>query len=129
MSTTWPEVQKHMRDSYKLADDTPDMISMIWTYEEGRQQKILIRRYRAADREMLEFKSAFAHRSDAEPEALLRDNASLPIATVALSGDVYLVVYNALLGNLAMPDLNFLLSRIAAVADRLEEKHAGEDQF
>jgi hypothetical protein len=129
MPTTWPQIQKHMRDSYKLADDTPDMVSMVWTYEEGRAQKILLRRYRAAEQEMLEFKSAFARRSDAEPEDLLRDNASLPIATVALSGDVYLVVYNALLGNLSMKDLDFLLSRVAAVADRLEEKHAGEDRF
>ena len=129
MPTTWPLVQKHMRSSYKLADDTPDMLSMVWTYEEGRTQKILVRRYKADDREMLEFKSAFGRRDDAQPEALLRNNASLPLATVALSGDVYLVVYNALMHNLSTDDLDYLLSRVAAVADRLEEKHAGNDKF
>ena len=98
-------------------------------HDEGRTQKIIVRRYRAAEREMVEFKSAFARHGDAEPEALLRDNASLPLATIALSGEVYLVVYNALLDTLAMADVEFLLSRVAAVADRLEEKHAGGDHF
>ena len=129
MPITWSQVQKHMRATYKLADDTPDMISMVWTYEEGRTQKILVRRYKAAEREMVEFKSAFARREDVEPEALLRDNASLPLATTALSGDVYLVVYNALLTGLSDDVVDFLLSRVAAVADRLEEKHAGADRF
>ena len=51
--TTWPDIQKHLRGSYKLADDTPDMISMIWSYDDGRKQKILVRRFKAAEREML----------------------------------------------------------------------------
>jgi hypothetical protein len=88
-----------------------------------------VRRFEAAGREMLEFKSAFARRGDVEPEVMLKDNAKLPLATVALSGDVYLVVYNALLDHLVMDDLDFCLSRVAAVADTLEEQYVRQDAF
>ena len=109
--TTWPDIQKHLRGSYKLADDTPDMISMTWSYDDGRKQKLIVRRFKAAEREMLEFKSPFARRGDVDPTEMLEDNGKLPLATVALSGDIYLVVYNALLENLHIADFDFILSR------------------
>ena len=127
--TTWSDVQKHMREKFKLQDDHPDMMSMVWSYDDGRSQKVILRRFEAADREMVEFKSAFATKGDVDAETMLQDNSKLPLATVALSGDVYLVVYNALLHTLVMDDLEFCLSRVAAVADTLEEKYVRQDRF
>lgn len=127
--TAWSDVQKHMRGKYKLHDDGPDMMSMVWSYEDGRSQKIIVRRFEAAGREMLEFKSAFARRGDVEPEVMLQDNSKLPLATVAMSGDVFLVVYNALLSHLVLDDFDFCLSRVAAVADTLEERYVRQDKF
>lgn len=127
--TAWSDVQKHMRDKYKLQDDHPDMLSMVWLYEDGRSQKIIVRRFEAAGREMVEFKSAFARKGDVDAETMLADNSKLPLATVALSGDVYLVVYNALLDHLVLDDFDFCLSRVAAVADTLEEKYVRQDTF
>jgi hypothetical protein len=129
MTMTWPTIQKHLRGRYKLADDTPDMISMIWSYDDGRKQKLIVRRYKAAEREMLEFKSPFARRGDVDPTTMLEDNGKLPLATIALSGDIYLVVYNALLAHLDLGDFDFILSRVAAVADTLEEKYVTRDEF
>ena len=126
---SWAETQKFVREKYRLQDDQPDMISMVWLYDDGRKQKIVVRRYKAAGRELLEFKSAFARQGDVDPVVMLRDNSKLPLATVALSGDVYLVVYNALLENLHFDDLDFILSRVAAVADTLEEKYVRRDDF
>jgi hypothetical protein len=127
--TTWADVQKHMRDEYKLQDDQPDMLSMVWSYDDGRSQKVIVRRFEAAGREMIEFKSAFARKGDVEAEAMLAENSKLPLATVALAGEVYLVVYNALLSHLVLDDFDFCLSRVAAVADTLEEKYARQDTF
>lgn len=129
MTTTWPDLQRHMRAKYRLHEDQPDMMSMVWSYDDGRMQKIIARRYKAADREMVEFKSPFARVGQVDPETLLRDNAKLPLATVALSGEVYLVIYNVLLDHLAIDDFDFLLERVAAVADTLEEKYVRADTF
>ncbi|MFT4624122.1 MAG: hypothetical protein ACI8PZ_002781 [Myxococcota bacterium] len=127
--TTWAEVQRHMRARFRLQDDQPDMMSMVWTYEDDRSQKIIVRKYKAANRDMVEFKSAFARKGDVDPVVLLEDNSKLPLATVALSGSVYLVVYNLLLDHLHLDDFDFVLSRVAAVADALEEKYVRKDEF
>jgi len=129
MTTTWTAIQQHMRGKYQLQDDTPDMMSMVWVYDDNRSQKIIVRRFRSAGRELVEFKSAFARRVDVEPETLMTENSRLPIATVALSGDVYLAIYNALLDHLHLDDFDFLLSRVAGVADTLEEKFVRRDEF
>jgi hypothetical protein len=125
----WSNIQTHMRAKYRLQDDQPDMMSMVWRYEDGRSQKMVVRKYKAAGRDMLEFKSAFARHGEVDPTEMLRDNAKLPLATVALSGDVFLVIYNALLGSLSLEDFDFVLSRVAAVADTLEEKYLRRDEF
>jgi hypothetical protein len=129
MSTTWPDVQRHMRGKYRLQDDQPDMMRLVWSYDDGRMQKILVRRFKAAGRELVEFKSPFARRGQVDPAVLLEDNARLPLATVALSGDVVLVLYNALLDHHELEDFDFVLSRVAAVADTLEEKYVRKDEF
>ena len=126
---TWNELREHVRKTYRLDDDEADMVSMVWGYDDGRSQKIILRRYEAFDRSLVELKSAFARRKDAEPEVLLRKNAELPLATVALAGDVYMVVYNLLLDHLDFDDLDLYLSRVAAVADTLEETYAKRDVF
>ena len=126
---TWNDLREHMRKTYRLADDEADMLSMVWSYDDGRSQKIIIRRYEAFDHTLIELKSAFARRKDVEPEVLLRKNAELPLATVALAGEVYVVVYNALLEHLDFGDLDLYLSRVAAVADTLEEAYARKDVF
>lgn len=127
--SNWVDLQKHMRKNYRPHDDEGDMMSMIWSYESGRQQKILIRSFSAAGHDMIEFKSAFARLGDVEPLEMLRDNVKLPLATVALSGNVYLVVYNVLLSTLSLEAFDFVLSRVAAVADTLEEKYSLRDEF
>ena len=44
---SWSEVQEHMRKKYTLEDDQPDLLSMVWSYDDGRTQKIVIRHFRA----------------------------------------------------------------------------------
>ncbi|MBT3219527.1 MAG: hypothetical protein HN348_10580 [Proteobacteria bacterium] len=126
---SWADVQKHMRRKYRLENDQDDMLSMVWSYDDGRSQKIIVRRYKALGRAMLEFKSAFARKGNVEAVDMLRENSKLPLATISLSGEVYLIIYNALLQNMHFDDFDFILSRVAAVADTLEEKYLRVDEF
>ncbi len=126
---SWTQVQAHARSKYTLADDQASMLSMVWTYEDGRSQKVVVRRFSAFNKEMIEFKSAFARTTDVDQEVMLRRNSKLPLATVALSGDVYLAVYNMLLEHLNLDDFDLVISRVAAVADSLEEEFSKRDEF
>lgn len=126
---TWTEIQDHFRKKYSLERDTPDMLSMVWMYEDGRSQKVILRRYSSFGNEMLEVKSPFAHRDEIDPEVLMRKNSELPLATTALAGDVYLVVYNMVLMGSVTEVLEMVVSRIAAIADALESEFSTADRF
>jgi hypothetical protein len=118
-----------MRSKYRLIHDEPHAIGMMWSYDDGRTQKIVVRQYQSDGREMVEFKSPFARQGEVDPLNLLRENSRLPFGAVALSGDVFIVVHNALLDNMPLPDFEFLVDRIAAAADHLERQHADGDTF
>lgn len=126
---TWTELQNYTRNKYTLEDDQPSMMSMTWTYDDGRKQKVVIRRYEAFGRQMIEFKSPFARTDDVGSEVMLRRNSELPLATIALSGDLYLAVYNMLIEHLHLDDFDLVVSRVAAVADTLEEEYSKRDDF
>ncbi|MBW1880483.1 MAG: hypothetical protein JRJ84_19175, partial [Deltaproteobacteria bacterium] len=68
---TWDELREHMRKTYRLADDEDDMLSMVWSYDDGRSQKIIVRRYEAFERQLIELKSAFGRADDASAETML----------------------------------------------------------
>jgi hypothetical protein len=126
---SWTQLQEYTRKKYTLEDDKSSMMSMVWVYEDGRKQKIVIRKYEAFGRDMVEFKSPFARADQVEAEAMVRKNSELPLATIALSGDVYLAVYNMLLEHLHLDDFDLVVSRVAAVADTLEETYVKRDDF
>ena len=64
---SWDDVREHMRKNFKLQQDELELVSMVWSYEDGRHQKILVRHFTAYDRELIELKSAFARVEDVEP--------------------------------------------------------------
>lgn len=126
---SWDDVRVHMRQAYKLQQDETDVLSMVWSYDDGRHQKIVLRTYEAFGRQMVEFKSAFARLGDADPVEMLRQNSELPLAMIALHGEVYVAVYNAVLDHLDMGDFELYLSRVAGLADSLEAKFVAKDVF
>ena len=127
--TQWSDIQKHMRGNYRHADDEPAMMSLVWSYDDGRHQKIILRRYVTEEHDLVEFKSPFAREGGIDPSELLRDNAKLPLGAIALSGEVFIVIHNTLIHTLGTQDVDYLLQRIADIADSLEEKYGGGDSF
>lgn len=121
---SWKDVQAHMRNTYKLQQDEPHRLAMAWSYEDGRTQKVVVRRFEQGDVEMVEIKSPFARLGGPDPVELLRENARLPYGAVALVGDVFVVVHNLELGALDDDAFDAWLTRIAGLADQLEQKHA-----
>lgn len=128
---SWTDIQDHMRSTYRLYGDEPQVLSMSWSYDDGRTQRIVVRRFESSGRDMVELKSPFANHGDEGPDPveLLRENSRLPFGAVALAGDVFLVVHNADLGSMSLDQFDFLLRRVARLADKLEDKHAQRDHF
>ena len=126
---TWNEVQAHMRRSYRLHHDEPNVLAMTWAYTDGRTQRIIVRRYEAGEVEMLELKSPFAEYGAPDPVELLRENCRLPVGAVGLSSDTYILVHNAALEGLSLASLDDLLARVARHADKLEARYGVKDTY
>lgn len=121
---TWQDLQAHMRNTYRLQLDEADAMSMAWAYDDGRTQKIVVRRFKTGSHDMVEFKSPFAKVGAPDPLELLRENARLPVGAVALSGETYIVVHNAEVVHLSIAAFDDLLAKVAGLADRLESRHS-----
>ena len=127
--SNWMRVREHLRKTYKLEDDEGELVSMVWSFPDDRTQKVVVRTFKAFDRELVEIKSAFAKGAEVEATVLLARNAELPLGTIALSGDVLFVVYNVLLEDLSDADLRLYMTEVATVADTLEKQYGTGDRY
>lgn len=126
---SWNDVREHLRTTYKLEDDEGELLSIVWTLDGDRTQKVVIKHFKLNEQDMVEIKSAFAKGKSPDPTELLAKNAEMPLATVALAGDVYFVVYNAPLANVHHDDVTFFMTTVATTADALEKEFGTGDTY
>ncbi|MBN2798071.1 MAG: hypothetical protein JXX28_02905 [Deltaproteobacteria bacterium] len=124
----WSEVHNFLLTKFEVAGEEDGHTSLVWSWRDGRKQKIQVSYRDAFGRGLLHIRSSFAHEDEVDAIALLRMNRELPFATVALMGDTWYVVYNALIQNMALDEVEFCMARVAAVADTLEEQFLGRDE-
>ncbi|MEQ1569005.1 MAG: hypothetical protein ABMA64_25425 [Myxococcota bacterium] len=128
----WEEVQERMRVAFQLDRDDPNEFALTVPRQvapaSSREQRVMVRRFVAFDREMIEFRSAFGELGDATAEDLLRESLHLPLGAIALHGRFLVVVHRESLEPLGLDDVLFLLTHISLVADELEERR-GSDRF
>ena len=127
--SNWTAVREHLRTTYKLEDDVGEFVSIVWGFPDDRSQKVVVRTFKAFEQELVEIKSAFAKGATLDANALLARNAELPLGTIALSGDVYFVVYNTLLTDLSDSTLKLMMTEVATVADSLEKQFGTGDRY
>lgn len=126
---SWNDVRERLRTTYKLEDDEGELLSIVWTLDGDRTQKVVINHFKLQDHDMVEIKSAFAKGKSPDAQDLLAKNAAMPLATVALAGDVYFVVYNTPLENVHYDDLTFFMTTVATTADALEKEFGTDDTY
>jgi hypothetical protein len=126
----WEAVQRSMRGAFQLDRDDPHEFALTVPRQSGgaREQRVMVRRFEAFGREMIEFRSAFGEVGDADVEALLRESLQLPLGAIALHGRFLVVIHRESLGPLTVEDVLFLLTHVSLVADELEERR-GSDRF
>ena len=126
---SWEEVQERVRSDYVLDVDEPREFALTITHHEGgvaRAQRVMARYYQAWGRDMVEVRSAFGKLGDYQPEGLLSDNVQLPLGAFALHGPFLVLIHKAVLADLTVDGVVFLLTRISLLADALEERMGGD---
>jgi hypothetical protein len=127
---TWDDWKGALRRDFTLDEEGPDEFSV--TVErpsaKGREQRVMARRNQAWGQDVVEIRSAFGQLGDYDPATLLQDSLKLPLGAIALHGRYLVVVQRAPLAHTTTDGLSFLLTRVAWVADLLEEQR-GADRF
>ncbi|MGW0432033.1 hypothetical protein ACWDV4_05750 [Micromonospora sp. NPDC003197] len=127
---TWYELREHVRTKYELEDLEDDWFSILWKYESGRTQKILVCCYEAFDQEWIEFRSFVCKGDELAPRVALRKNDDFSLGALALDEDGdYALIHHALLATLDPDEFAVPLQVIAAVADELEDQLSARDEF
>jgi hypothetical protein len=93
-----------------------------------REQRVMVTRYRAWDRDMIEIRSAFGEAGRYAAEGLLAENLGLPLGAIAMHGRYLVVVQKACLEDLTDDGAWFLVARIGDLADALEGR-SGADVY
>lgn len=127
---TWNEIKDYARSRYRLADDQEHYFSLIFAFDDGRSQKIFVRRFEAFNMEWVEFRSAVCPGDKIPPKVALRKNEGLACGALAIDSDGdYILVYNAPLPTMDPDEFELPLHVIARTADRFENDYSGEDDF
>ncbi|MDH5492451.1 MAG: hypothetical protein OEY14_10905 [Myxococcales bacterium] len=126
---TWAELQEYAREKYELAEDEPERFRLVFEYETGRRQAILVTRFEAMGRAWIDFASACCRRDQMDPLDALRRNFEMALGAICLSGDIYLVRHSALLETMDLAEFELPLHVIARTADELERELARSDVF
>ena len=128
---TWTELADRLRRTYTLETDDPDELALTLERKEGavvRGQRVMLRRYAAWGREMIEIRSAFGEAGEYEAEALLIENLTLPLGAIAIHGRYLVLIQRACLDDLQVEGVLFLMTRSSMLADVLEGR-GGVDRF
>jgi hypothetical protein len=137
---TWPELQQYVRGKYKLAEDTENMFSLVWAYEENRVQKIRVHKFTAFDQEWIALGTAVCTENELQPRVALQRNADFAIGAFALipqgkdekgqdRPQLYLLTYKMPLKTMDPDEFELPLHVLARTADDLEKTYSGRDQF
>lgn len=127
---TWNEIKDYARSKYKLAADEEDFFTLVFGYDSGRSQKIMVRRFNAFDMDWVEFRSAVGKEDKIPHKVALKKNSGFACGHLALDdeGD-YVFLYNAPLPTMDPDEFELPLHVVARTADRLENDYVGDDDY
>lgn len=125
---TWGEIQEYARSKYKLDDDEAEWFSLVFGYDDGRTQKVWIRRFDSFEKPWLEFRSVVCKESDMAHRVALKKNEKFSVGALALDEDGdYVFLYSAPLDTMDIDEFELPLHVVARTADGLEEEFSSED--
>lgn len=127
---TWEAVRAELEQRFRV-DAHGEELSVVVERSgrgAGREQLVLLTRYHAWKRPMIELRSAFGEVSHFETEGLLAENLKLPLGAIARHGRFLVLVHKACLADLSLEGVLFLLDRVGHIADALEAR-TGDDIY
>jgi hypothetical protein len=129
--TAWPDLVKYVRANYKIADETPTSMKLIFDTGHLRSQVVMLWYETLGDgaEEWLQIESPFAEVDEVDVRKALTEIGRTVCGGLAVIGDVLTIRHAVPLANLNINEFERPLTLVTNTADRLEAQLAGGDRF
>jgi len=127
----WQDLVKYVHANYKIADETPTSMKLIFDTGHLRSQVVMLWYETLGDgaEEWLQIESPFAEVDKIDIRKALTEIGRTVCGGLAVIGDVLTVRHAVPLANLNINEFERPLALVTNTADRLEAQLAGGDQF
>ena len=128
---TWSELAGYVRSNYKIADEKPSMIQMIFETGNLRSQVVFLWRQALmnGDEEWLQIESPIAELGSVNLQKLLEEVGDVVCGGAAVTSGHVTIRHAVPLANLNINEFERPLTLVTATADDLEHKLVGTDRY
>lgn len=127
---TWADVKRLLRKEYKVATEENDFLAFDFELENNRAQRVCVERAETKDGEQwINISSCIGLIDNSELNEVLELLDGKCWGGLIKSGDKHFVRHSLLLATASNSTLIYPISTLAQLADEIEEKYTGGDQY
>jgi hypothetical protein len=128
---TWSELTEYVRSNYKVADENPSMMKMLFETGSLRSQVVFLWRQALmnGDEEWLQIESPIAELGSVNLQVVLEEIGDVVCGGAAVTGGHVTIRHAVPLANLNINEFERPLILVTTTADHLEQKLVGNDKY
>ncbi|MGE5828144.1 MAG: hypothetical protein ACM30G_07215 [Micromonosporaceae bacterium] len=128
--TTWNDLIQYVHNNYKISDERPDMIKMIFDTGGMRSQVVIVWHLRLNDgEEWVQIESPFGELGSLDLGKALQHVGNTVCGGMAMFGNLVTFRHSLPLDNLNINEFESPLRLVTSTADNLEQLLVGGDKF
>jgi hypothetical protein len=129
--TTWNDLVEYVQSNYKITDQTPDMIKLVFETGSMRSQVVVLWHLTLThgDEEWVQIESPFGELGTLDLTAALQQIGNTVCGGMALYGNLVTFRHSIPLENLNINEFESPLGLVTKTADTLERTFTGGDRF
>ena len=127
----WQDLVGYVRANYKVADESPTMMKLVFETGDLRSQVVVLWRQTLKDgaEEWLQIESPFAKVDEVDIRRALEEAGNLVCGGLAVMGDILTIRHSVPLENLNINEFERPLALVTFTADELERRLSGGDKY
>jgi hypothetical protein len=127
---TWEDLVAYVRSNYKIADEQPGMLQLIFEVSDGRSQLVYLwRRELLGIEEWVQIESPIGPLDEIDTRALLSEAGDKVCGAVAATDTIAFYRHSVPLAHLDINEFERPFQLVINTADALERKFCGGDRF
>ncbi len=128
---TWNELVKHVKRKYDIEDEGARFLKLVFNVGVARSQVVFLNRCALLDgnEEWVQIESPIGRLADVDLRRAVEEVGGVVCGGLACAGDVLTLRHSVPLDNLDLNEFERPLELVTTIADRLETRLTGDDQF